>query len=542
MRRRLRPRATTACRTGSSSDRSASGSRRPTRAAPTPTRIRDELLADVQLAADSLTANRGRHAGYFLVRRFIRRVRTFGFHIATMDVTQIGARPPRGDRPGPRDARMDRRCRARSGWCACASSWRAISRRRRRSMPAGRRLLWVFDTIAHARHKFGERAIGSYIVAGAEGADDLLAVLLLARWADTTDKRTGEMPARCRAAPGIDRGAGERRRAAARAAQGARVSPASRGARQSADRRDRVFGHQQAGGLCGVPVGAAGRAASAAGGRPRYGARADHLLRPRRYPGARRRTDREFGRGGADRRHPRRAAPDRAGRGGEPELRPSAHRDAHTRADIRRGGARDGARGLAHAPAPEFLAAMRTVASKSFDAYRGLMFDGARFAEYLPGGHTARRDRAHAHRLAARRTRDAARVSRRCAPYPGCSPGRRAGTCSLGGSGSAAASRRRSRRTARTSSARCWRSGLFSRISSMTWNPCWREPICEIAAHYDALAERGPHRVRRSHPPGIRADGETRSARSGARRRLLESDPTLQRRSRCAIPTSIPCI
>ena len=50
------------------------------RAARTPIRTRDELLADVQLAADSLTANRGRHAGYFLVRRFMRRVRTFGFH------------------------------------------------------------------------------------------------------------------------------------------------------------------------------------------------------------------------------------------------------------------------------------------------------------------------------------------------------------------------------------------------------------------------------------------------------------------------------
>ena len=52
----------------------------------------DELLADVELAADSLTANRGRHAGYFLVRRFIRRVRTFGFHIATLDVTQSARR------------------------------------------------------------------------------------------------------------------------------------------------------------------------------------------------------------------------------------------------------------------------------------------------------------------------------------------------------------------------------------------------------------------------------------------------------------------
>src|SRR5271170_2073972 len=48
----------------------------------------DELLSDVSLAADSLTQNRGRHAGYFLVRRFMRRVRTFGFHLATLDVTQ----------------------------------------------------------------------------------------------------------------------------------------------------------------------------------------------------------------------------------------------------------------------------------------------------------------------------------------------------------------------------------------------------------------------------------------------------------------------
>src|ERR1700730_4342091 len=42
----------------------------------------DELLADVGLAADSLLENRGRHAGYFLVRRVMRRVRTFGFHLA----------------------------------------------------------------------------------------------------------------------------------------------------------------------------------------------------------------------------------------------------------------------------------------------------------------------------------------------------------------------------------------------------------------------------------------------------------------------------
>ena len=48
----------------------------------------DELLEDVSLAADSLLDNRGRHAGYFLVRRLLRRIRTFGFHLATLDVSQ----------------------------------------------------------------------------------------------------------------------------------------------------------------------------------------------------------------------------------------------------------------------------------------------------------------------------------------------------------------------------------------------------------------------------------------------------------------------
>jgi phosphoenolpyruvate carboxylase len=58
----------------------------------------------------------------------------------------------------------------------------------------GRRSLWVFEAIVRARHKYGGRAIGDYIVSGAQGPEDVLAVLLLARWADTTDKRTGECP------------------------------------------------------------------------------------------------------------------------------------------------------------------------------------------------------------------------------------------------------------------------------------------------------------------------------------------------------------
>jgi phosphoenolpyruvate carboxylase len=153
----------------------------------------DELLADIQLAADSLVANRGRHAGYFLVRRFMRRVRTFGFHLATLDVTQhahvhdqvIAQGLGQADWPmlSPEERlRQLRDLLARDQ--GPTSSFDAM----------GRRSLWVFEAIAQARHKFGGRAIGEYIVSGARGPQDVLAVLLLARWADITDKRTGESP------------------------------------------------------------------------------------------------------------------------------------------------------------------------------------------------------------------------------------------------------------------------------------------------------------------------------------------------------------
>jgi phosphoenolpyruvate carboxylase len=153
----------------------------------------DELLADIGLAAESLIENRGRHAGYFLVRRFIRRVRTFGFHLATLDVIQHthvhdqviaqGLGNPGWPMLEPAERlRQLRDLLARDQ--GPTSAFDAI----------GRRTLWVFDAIAQARHKFGGRAIGEYIVSGAQGAEDVLAVLLLARWADITDKRSGESP------------------------------------------------------------------------------------------------------------------------------------------------------------------------------------------------------------------------------------------------------------------------------------------------------------------------------------------------------------
>jgi phosphoenolpyruvate carboxylase len=153
----------------------------------------DELLSDISLAADSLLENRGRHAGYFLVRRLLRRVRTFGFHLATLDVIQHARVHDEviaqglGLREWPALPGAERLQRLREFLARDQGPTAAFD-------AFGRRSLWVFQAIAEARHKFGGRAVGEYIVSGARGPEDVLAVLLLARWADITNKRSGECP------------------------------------------------------------------------------------------------------------------------------------------------------------------------------------------------------------------------------------------------------------------------------------------------------------------------------------------------------------
>src|SRR6185312_8131590 len=57
----------------------------------------------------------------------------------------------------------------------------------------GKRNLAVFESIMQGRHRYGPEAVGYFIVSGTKGADDVLAALLLARWAAVYDKRTGEV-------------------------------------------------------------------------------------------------------------------------------------------------------------------------------------------------------------------------------------------------------------------------------------------------------------------------------------------------------------
>jgi phosphoenolpyruvate carboxylase len=147
---------------------------------------------DIALIAVSLKANKGVNAGLFYVERLLRRIDTFGFHLAALDVRQHASVLHQVIAQGWDDRQwLTRDARERRGLLA-----QALEQDRGPTVELdalGRRMLAVFDAIMQGRHRYGPEAIGYFIVSGASGADDVLAALLLARWASAYDKRSGEV-------------------------------------------------------------------------------------------------------------------------------------------------------------------------------------------------------------------------------------------------------------------------------------------------------------------------------------------------------------
>ncbi len=151
-----------------------------------------QLLDDLGLIAGSLAANKGRHAGLYLVRRLIRRVETFGFHFATLDVRQHAGVHHRVLAQGLDDPQWLARPGAERHDLLVAAIERDLGPRRELDA-LGKRAVAVFEAMMQARHRYGRDAIGYYIVSASRAADDVLAPLLIARWAETYDKVTGEV-------------------------------------------------------------------------------------------------------------------------------------------------------------------------------------------------------------------------------------------------------------------------------------------------------------------------------------------------------------
>jgi phosphoenolpyruvate carboxylase len=139
-----------------------------------------ELLDDLQLIADSLFQHRGVHAGAYAVERLLCRVRSFGFHLARLDVRQdsrvhddalaaLLADPDWTTRDG-----VERATRLRP--YACGEAVFAGS-----DDANATSLQAVFTTLRDSRQSHGHDATGLYIISMARNAADVLAVLALAR-------------------------------------------------------------------------------------------------------------------------------------------------------------------------------------------------------------------------------------------------------------------------------------------------------------------------------------------------------------------------
>jgi phosphoenolpyruvate carboxylase len=151
-----------------------------------------QLTDDIQLVADSLAQNKGQQAGFFAVRRLLRRIDTFGFHLVTLDIRQDSEvhRTVVGECLGEEDwlemTADERTARITEALVTRESAPMNISTQARKTIA-------VFQAIAFCHRKYGPKSIGPFIVSMTQGADDILSVLLLAQWGELHNKR-GDVP------------------------------------------------------------------------------------------------------------------------------------------------------------------------------------------------------------------------------------------------------------------------------------------------------------------------------------------------------------
>ncbi len=180
-------------------DRLAPHSRR-TQLIPTPISHVNEFETDLSLIRESLAANRGVRLAELIIDPLLRKVRTFGFHLSTLDIRQharvhaqalaeieanVGASVTlvqqrhgsggHGSGPHERDAR------------AHIAPTDGIS-------GATQDVLETFREIATLKKTYPCSAIRNYIISGAQSEDDVLAVTRLAAIATCKVAASGDDP------------------------------------------------------------------------------------------------------------------------------------------------------------------------------------------------------------------------------------------------------------------------------------------------------------------------------------------------------------
>ena len=141
----------------------------------------DAFIADLQLIDASLVDHRGEHGGRFALQRVLWRARTFGFHLATLDLRQDS---------GTHDAAVaallgDAQWFTRAPDERIAPLHALIEGTAKIDIDAlaAQPTLAVMRTVSEARATFGVHAFGPYIISMSRSAADALSVLALARTA-----------------------------------------------------------------------------------------------------------------------------------------------------------------------------------------------------------------------------------------------------------------------------------------------------------------------------------------------------------------------
>ena len=148
-----------------------------------------EFISDLELIGASLRSHHGERAGGFALQRVLWRARSFGFHLATLDVRQDSGVHAAAIAVCLGDADFAQRP-IPERVTTLQHVLDAAPGAREPDDLAARNTLAVFRTLAAARAQYGVAALGPYIVSMSRSAADALAVLALARLAG----QGGEIP------------------------------------------------------------------------------------------------------------------------------------------------------------------------------------------------------------------------------------------------------------------------------------------------------------------------------------------------------------
>ncbi len=152
------------------------------------------FIDDLRLIEHSLAAHQGEHAGMFALRRVLWRARSFGFHLAALDLRQESLAHDEALAALQGDVQEDQ------GWMTLPvaarverlQQWIAGAVPANPDAEGARATLDVFRSVHELRGRYGAQAFGPYIISMSRSAADALAVLALARIAGCVDQ--GQVP------------------------------------------------------------------------------------------------------------------------------------------------------------------------------------------------------------------------------------------------------------------------------------------------------------------------------------------------------------